>query len=243
MYQEQNFRCQHFKMKPMKRGIDQMNKARSLSIIILLALPLFIFTQSFVTPTTLSLYISFIGCIAGGILLITGKIKSPTICCTKSEGIFISFLMLTIIISSFKNSIYLEYILSGISLLLLYGVTRRIDLNRSWLLMGFTLLSITQAGYGIGQYLHWLPNWNSAFPACGSFDNPAGFAASLVVLFPFALQQIKRESYYWRAFGAMGATLMITAVALSESRAGITAQAVILGVWIYWSYQGIPKKS
>ena len=43
-----------------------------------------------------------------------------------------------------------------------------------------------QALYGWGQWLQWVPS-NSIYSITGSFDNPAGFAVSLVAGLPFAL--------------------------------------------------------
>jgi len=213
-----------------------MNK--TILLAILFSLSIFSFSQSFVTPTTPSLYISFIGCIFGGVLLIAQRVKRPTIGFSKSEGIFILFLTLFLVISSFQENVSPEYFLSGISLFLLYAVVRRIEINRSWLPTGFTLLGIVQAAYGLGQYLHWLPSYNDIFDICGSFDNPAGFAASLVVLFPFALQLIGEKPYYRKGLGVLGALMMIAAIVLSQSRSGMIAIAVVTGIWGYLCFGG-----
>ena len=90
-----------------------------------------------------------------------------------------------------------------------------------------SMLCFVQALYGIAQYICLLPAFEG-HRVTGSFDNPAGFAASLCagfpVLFYFILQ---RKS--WIRYTAIAAMLVIVlAVCLSASRAGIIGLSVAL---------------
>jgi len=67
----------------------------------------------------------------------------------------------------------------------------------------------------------------------GSFDNPAGFAAALSVVFPFTLYFIAKKNSYSRLFGGLSAVLIIAAVVLSQSRAGVMALVVMCGIWMF----------
>lgn len=88
-----------------------------------------------------------------------------------------------------------------------------------------------QALYGWGQCLKWTFS-NAIYGITGSFDNPAGFAASLVAGLPFALQSFKdikgkilRTGIYLVAF------VVIFAIILSGSRSGVMSVVVITGIY------------
>ena len=75
-------------------------------------------------------------------------------------------------------------------------------------------LGIIQAAYGIAQYLDCLENYINSFRINRCFDNPAGFAAALLVVFPFALFLVSKKQIYWRIVGGLTAVLFIVAVVL-----------------------------
>ncbi len=213
-----------------------MNKTISIFIILFFSLALFASSQSFVTPTTPMHYIAFGGCLVCGLLWSAYGIKIPANGLAVSEWAMLLFLLLGGVAGYLQGSLYPEFLISGISLLVLYGVVRRMRFREAWLSVAFVLLGIVQSGYGIGQYLHWLPNPNEAFVICGSFDNPAGYAASLVMLFPFALQLVGRKSVWMKALGGLSAIAIVAAVVMSQSRAGMVALSVVALFWLYGIY-------
>jgi O-antigen ligase len=94
-------------------------------------------------------------------------------------------------------------------------------------------LCVLQAVYGILQYVNMFPAVNG-FRVTGSFDNPAGFAASLCAGFPFAIYFVFNEKS-WKRYTAIAAGMaIVAAVVLSASRAGIISlSAVCMAVFFY----------
>ena len=95
-----------------------------------------------------------------------------------------------------------------------------------------------QALYGWGQCLRWVSS-GGIFKVVGSFDNPAGFAASLVVGLPFALQCLKVVKGKIQRTGIYIVTFIIfSAIILSGSRSGVMGMVIIAGIYggkyIYW---------
>jgi hypothetical protein len=87
---------------------------------------------------------------------------------------------------------------------------KRINIDIGWLIEGLVFIGIAQAIYGLGQYRHLFNNiTNSDFLLSGSFDNPAGFAATLSVCFPFALYLVSKKQIYWRITGSLAAVIYI----------------------------------
>lgn len=91
------------------------------------------------------------------------------------------------------------------------------------------LVSI-QALYGILQYLNILSPITK-FQVTGSFDNPAGFAASLAIAFPFFLLASIRAKKNVRWGIICLSVILVFAVLLSESRTGILSIVIILLCW------------
>lgn len=102
------------------------------------------------------------------------------------------------------------------------------DTNR----MFFCLCSViavictAQALYGILQYTGILPARNG-FRVTGSFDNPAGFAASLCVGFPFLFVFVFDKKAWIKGLAIAAGFIIIAAVVLSASRAGIVSLFVV----------------
>lgn len=90
------------------------------------------------------------------------------------------------------------------------------------LLKGFYGLGALQALYGLMQYVH-LVDSHSSFRMVGSFDNPAGFASGLSLLFPIGLLWRIRARGWKRTGTGMASLLYVAAIVLSESRTGILA--------------------
>ena len=99
------------------------------------------------------------------------------------------------------------------------------------------LLGLSQAVYGLLQYFH-IIDLKSHFPILGSYDNPAGFAASLAIALPLYFSLFNSAKPY-RFIAVLSVLITTIAVVLSESRAGIIS---ILIVMIVLVYSRLPKK-
>lgn len=100
------------------------------------------------------------------------------------------------------------------------------------LLESMILLCLLQAIYGILQYLG-LFSSHSLHEITGSFDNPAGFAACLCAGLPFVGFLLSNDSKYIRCAGWIVGIIMVMAVILSGSRAGIVSIAVAVVVFLF----------
>lgn len=101
----------------------------------------------------------------------------------------------------------------------------------------FSLFGIAEALLGIGQYLKIYEVFNSQFPVTGTFDNPAGLSAYLVMSFPFALFFLFSGTWGWRIWGFVASVIIAGVVIGSHSRAGILAVVIIGGFYIYQRLQ------
>lgn len=102
------------------------------------------------------------------------------------------------------------------------------------LCVGMSTIGLALAVQGIMQYMHVIASHNAYFPITGSFENPAGFAAAVCLMFPFAIHlMIHRECQLWHKLsGATAAAMMVTSVVMSQSRCGILALCMILAVML-----------
>ncbi len=100
--------------------------------------------------------------------------------------------------------------------------------------VGMSVIGTVLSVQGVLQYLHVLASHNAYFHVTGSYENPAGFAVAVCVMFPFAVHLLsRRPSHLWqRLFGAVAAMVMVVAVVLSQSRSGILALCVSIGVML-----------
>ena len=100
--------------------------------------------------------------------------------------------------------------------------------------VGMSVIGMVLSVQGILQYLHVFSSHNAYFPVTGSFENPAGFVAAVCIMFPFAIHlMIHRECQLWhKLLGATAATMMVTAVVMSQSRCGILALCMALTVML-----------
>jgi len=83
-----------------------------------------------------------------------------------------------------------------------------------------------QAVYGLLQYAGLCQSNNASYAITGSFDNPAGFAAVLSLLFPIGLYcSVKSRGWEKRLLLFMAAIILVS-VCLSGSRTGVLSLAV-----------------
>lgn len=91
--------------------------------------------------------------------------------------------------------------------------------------------AFSQAFYGILQEFGVCRAYNG-FKVTGSFDNPAGFASALTFSVPFGLYLLGSLRKKARLVTGVGLLVILAALILSDSRAGILATAVFAGVAI-----------
>lgn len=96
--------------------------------------------------------------------------------------------------------------------------------------VSIVLALFIQALYGIMQYLGILL-CTTQFPVSGSFDNPAGFAACLSVGFPFILYRSSKSRGNIQYAFFLIAFIVVIAIILSGSRAGLITVLVVLVSW------------
>lgn len=204
---------------------------RNLYLVALLLLSFLVLPEKFVASETLSMYITVGLCYLWLILEFLRKHNKSELTLGLSELLVSLFILYAVVYGRYMGSLNFEWVISGFSLLLFYAIVKRIQWNLLWIFASFVAIGVLQTLYGLGQYLNWF-NSLSWYPMSGSFDNPAGFAAALSVVFPFTLYFISKKNIYSRLFGGIAAALIITAVALSKSRAGVMAIVVICGIWM-----------
>lgn len=209
-----------------------MKVFKSLLVLVIFALSIFFISDHFASPPDPTLYISVGSCCALAIMTIMLKYKQQTLSVSAGEILVGVFLLFISIYGVYSGSISPEWMITGCSLLLFYALSKRSVLNTGWLFIGLVCIGIAQAIYGLGQYMHRLYNIAAPnFRMSGSFDNPAGFAATLSVCFPFALFVFSKKKLYWKIIGGLAAILFVVAIVLSQSRAGVIAILVISGIW------------
>ena len=106
------------------------------------------------------------------------------------------------------------------------SLNRTLRLNISAVSVGIVAVCSLQAVYGILQYAGALPS-HSLYRVAGSFDNPAGFASCLCVGLPFAGVLLSGRNGYARCGAWLAVAVIVVAVALSESRAGMISVAAV----------------
>jgi len=91
------------------------------------------------------------------------------------------------------------------------------------MLWSISVICFIQACCGLSQFVDWLPSNHSTFAVTGSFDNPAGFAAVLVMGFPIGLYLLAKTKDVGRYVASAILVAIATAVFLSGSRTGVLA--------------------
>lgn len=209
-----------------------MKKTTSIFLFILFTSSIFFISSQFASPPAPTLYIAVGGGCALAIMAILLKYKQQTLGISAGEILVGGFLLVTGIYGVYSGSLSPEWIITGCSLLLFYALSKRTALNTDWFFIGLVCIGIAQAVYGLGQYMHRFNNIAAPnFRMSGSFDNPAGFAATLSVCFPFALFLFSKKELYWKIIGVLSAILFVVAIVLSQSRAGVIAILVISAIW------------
>lgn len=110
---------------------------------------------------------------------------------------------------------------------------KSVRMNTSLVGKSIAIICCFQALYGLLQYFSLLPS-NSVYGITGSFDNPAGFAITLSAGFPFIGFLIQKDNHkYIQYLGWIIGIILLIAVILSYSRAGIVSLIVICALFLY----------
>ncbi len=119
-------------------------------------------------------------------------------------------------------------ILLILALCSIFSDIKNLPLNKLILPVCFiiSVLCLAQALYGIAQYLHLFPAFGG-HRVSGSFDNPAGFTACLSAGFPFFFYFLPKKRLWIRCLSICGMTIVVSAVLLSGSRAGMLALLIV----------------
>ncbi len=207
-----------------------MKRVQTLLFLLTCIASVFCISMRFANPTEPTCYMSIAGCFVVALIGVLNTKGSEQWSASISECVLAGLIIWTVINGGFTP----DFILSAVALMTLYVWVRRNQLNTKWLFFGIVLLGIVQAAYGIGQYLHWFPNSVApAFRISGSFNNPSGFAAMLVVCLPFGLYLIRKPIIYLKLLGIVACIIMATGVILVQSRTGVVASAVIGMIWMF----------
>lgn len=95
------------------------------------------------------------------------------------------------------------------------------------------VICFLQAVLGLLQYfnVYYSP---SIYKITGSFDNPAGFSACLCVGLPFTAFLLSKDNKrYMRLMGWIMGIIIVVAIVLSYSRAGIISLAAVCTIFLY----------
>ena len=82
-------------------------------------------------------------------------------------------------------------------------------------------VGVLQALYGLLQYIGIFHSKNSFFSVTGSFENPAGFAALISLVFPIGLYKLIEANRVRRIFYSLIIIIILMSVVASGSRTGI----------------------
>lgn len=123
------------------------------------------------------------------------------------------------------------YGVSGILLLFsaLCFIVKNLNINHNCFYACLTVVVLLLSLYALYQYL-FIPKHNT-FLIIGSFDNPAGFAACISMLFPYVLFVEYKKTCQERFWKGTITIVCITSVILSQSRTGIIGLCSTLLLW------------
>ena len=146
------------------------------------------------------------------------------------ESIKFYFTVLTVLTGIF----FLFFQSSGIK----SGIRKMFSVN---VIKGLYLIGLIQAVYGILQYIEIYPSHHKAFAVTGSFENPAGFAAILSLLFPIGIYWCIRSKRWEQRIVFFSAGLIFFSMILTGSRTGLLAAVISLVLILCLEYQVFAK--
>lgn len=169
-------------------------------------------------------------------------VGSVLIRCRKVDLISIDFLSVSLIIfilylilrSAFSPLINLFSVFPLISFLILYTFFKKAQKSYiDYFIIIFVVTGLSEAFYGLLQYSSNIEH--SRLYINGSFDNPAGFASSIAIVFPFCFKFFHR-SRKEQIFGISSIVIFYACIILSGSRAGLLSLTITTAIWLYTIY-------
>lgn len=119
------------------------------------------------------------------------------------------------------------------SCILIYFVCKVVDAkHKDFIELVFVCTSIMQSLYGLLQYIE-IEIYNTGWYVLGSYDNPAGFAACIVISLPFCLS----SSLISNKFRYVAVFILMLGVIISGARASIIAFMLIMFIFCYSYYK------
>lgn len=99
--------------------------------------------------------------------------------------------------------------------------------------MSIVIVSSLQAIYGLSQCFN-ITTFNTFYKIMGSFENPTGFSACLCVSLPFfVVFQLLNENKQIRYLVCFLGIIVVIAIVLSYSRAGIISVAIVIAIFLF----------
>lgn len=152
---------------------------------------------------------------------------------------FISFLIIFSVylfvrfVGNFGFSLFLiRYLLFVGTLFLIYNI---VNLNKKYfdyIIFAFLLVCLLLFLYGLGQYFKVLET-NSSFIVCGTYNNPAEYAATISISTPFILYFTRCDKMLIRKIAWITLSLAFIAIVLSESRTGIVVFSSVACAYVF----------
>jgi O-antigen ligase len=152
----------------------------------------------------------------------------------KSVFCIIVFYLMYVLVFDCVSGFNLQLLVYSLCLFLLYIVMlQTVARCRTEYLFGIVAVAaFALALHGILQYAGMAASRN-AFTVTGAFDNPAGFASALCLSLPFVLYFVRHSNIVLKIVAIVTAIVLLTATALSGSRAAMLACLISVILYTY----------
>lgn len=186
-------------------------------------------------PSTVAFYVSVCGISILTILNCIFSKKEGIVYwrVTFSEIIWMIYLLIIIVHSLVIQRVSFEYILSSAATLLFLVLLKKNNIDLLNFSVGITFIAFIQSLYGIGQYFNFFKSVG-VFKVVGTFDNPIGYASSLVISVPFVLNMLQKKSKFRKIIICV-LLLIIMAIIFSNSRTAIFALLILLSFYLFFN--------
>lgn len=205
-----------------------------LPVALFMGYALFPYNGSLISAERIAVYVFILFALYGLVLLMLNGDSRPQR--VNTVGLSLTLLASYLSGRSFAAPVpRLEACLPSGFLCLYYGFVAEGKQRNRMIIRLIVAFSVAQALYGFLQYTVYSSGW-----VAGRLSNPAGYAASLVVGLPFCLAW-KTPDRLQKALKIACSALILSAICLSGSRAGILAGGFILGLFL-WKTVAIPAR-
>lgn len=144
--------------------------------------------------------------------------------------LFIGYILFLVLIArTYYNTTRVLNIIS----FLIFVITFKFISKEQRQVIDFIIITfcLLQACYGVSQYIGFTSSNSNYFAITGSFDNPAGFSASMIPGVVFCLSLRKKMSPF-RLPLTISLLIIILSIFLSESRTGIICLSIVTYIYI-----------